>query len=157
MIFFLIRVVKEKRRCFFVLFCFTKSQIKRLPENITPEPEVVWKKLRPKSHSWGLNNLETSVEPWHSPLSICWEIGEKAWPVSLGMCCHMKKWGLIIVSSLFSSDVMGLWRHFLPSGLVRTVVKGGWEEMEKSSSFHPSKKTEWISWVPATTVKEHEK
>lgn len=29
------------------LFCFTKSQIKRLPENITPEPEVVWKKLRP--------------------------------------------------------------------------------------------------------------
>lgn len=84
--------LSRKREGFFFLFvCFTKSQIKRLPENITPEPEVVWKKLRPKSHSWGLNNLETSVEPWHSPLSICSEIDERVWPVSPGMYCHTKK------------------------------------------------------------------
>ena len=36
-------------------------------------------------------------------------------------------------------------------------MTGGWEEMEKSSCFHPSKKTELDSWVPATPMKEHGK
>ena len=76
------------------LFCFVLFYQKPNKEASWEHHSWAWgclKEVEAKSHSRGLNNLETSVEPWHSPLSICWEIGERAWPVSLGMCCHMKK------------------------------------------------------------------